>query len=66
MLSTWIRTGLLDPDRDRHPGHADSDSADSDRYQLQTNEKVYKVNFFPENVNMLSKILNTYDTLDTL
>jgi hypothetical protein len=60
-------TFLPDPDqdRDRNPDHADSDPADSDRYQFQADENVDKLNFFPENFNMLSKILKiaTYLTL---
>jgi len=39
--------------------------ADPDRYKLQANEKVEKEDFFPENFNMLSKILKTYVTFDT-
>jgi hypothetical protein len=38
---------------------------DPDRYQFNSNEKVDKVDFFPENFNMLSKTLKTYDTFDT-
>jgi hypothetical protein len=49
-------------DRDQHPGHTDPDAADPYRYKFQANEKVDKVDFFPENFNVLSKILKTYDT----
>jgi hypothetical protein len=54
-----IRSIFLDPDpdRDRHPEHADPDSADSDRYHCQAYEKVYKLYFFPQYFNMLSIIL---------
>jgi hypothetical protein len=45
--------------------HADPDLADLDRHQFQANQKVNQVDFFPENFNMLSKILKTYDTFDT-
>jgi hypothetical protein len=44
-------------DRDRHPGHADPDPADPYGYQLEANEKVDKLNFFPEKFYMLTKIL---------
>jgi hypothetical protein len=56
---------LPDPDPDRNPEHADPDPADSDRYQFQADEKVNKLKNFPENFNMLSKILKivTYLTL---
>jgi hypothetical protein len=63
----------LDPGPDRlgttsflpNPEHADPDPADSDRYQFQADEKVNKSKNFPENFNMLSKILKivTYLTL---
>jgi hypothetical protein len=45
---------------DRHLGHAD---LIPDRYQFQADENVDKVDFFPENFNMLSKILKNNDTL---
>jgi hypothetical protein len=48
---------LPDPDRNRHLGHAD---LDPDRYQFQADENADKVDFFPGNFNMLSKILKTY------
>jgi hypothetical protein len=54
-----------DLDRDRHPGHADLNPADPNRYQFQANEKAGKVNFFPDNFNMLSKTQKNYDTFDT-
>jgi hypothetical protein len=38
---------------------------DPDQYQSQVNETVDKVDFFPENFNVLSKILKKYDTFDT-
>jgi hypothetical protein len=34
-------------DRDRHPGRADPNPADPNRYEFQANEKDGKVNFFP-------------------
>jgi hypothetical protein len=51
---------LLDSDRHRHPGHADPE-----RNQFQANEKVDELYFFPENSNILSKILKNDDTFDT-
>ncbi len=49
-----------DRDRVRNPEHADPDPD-----QFQAGENVDKLNFFPENFNMLSKILKiaTYFTL---
>jgi hypothetical protein len=51
---------LLDLDRHRHLGHADPE-----RNQFQANEKVDELYFFPENSNILSKILKNDDTFDT-
>ncbi len=34
----------------------DPDPADPDRYRFRTNEKVDKLDFFPENSNMVSKM----------
>jgi hypothetical protein len=56
----WTRIWIIilpDPGRDRHPGHADPDPANPDRYQVQANENVEKLNFFPENFNIVSKIM---------
>jgi hypothetical protein len=41
-----IRIILPDPNRDRHPGHADPNPADPDRFQCQEYEKVDKQFFF--------------------
>jgi hypothetical protein len=40
--SGLIRIILSDPDRDRHPGHADPDPAYSDRCQCQAYKKLIK------------------------
>ncbi len=53
----------MEPDRDRHPGRADPDPADPDRYHI--NYEHIKKLFFPENFNMLSKILKIYDTFNS-
>jgi hypothetical protein len=43
----WNRIGS-DPARDRHPGHADPDPADPDRYQFQAEVfKILKIYFVP-------------------
>ncbi len=56
---------VVDPDRDRgpHPGHADPDAANTDRYPFHENYKVDKLCFFPENFNMMSKIQKIYTPL---
>jgi hypothetical protein len=51
----------VDPDR----GRIRIILPDPDRYKFQANEKVYKVDFFPENFNMLSNMLRSYDSFDT-
>jgi hypothetical protein len=45
-----IRIILPDPypDREWHPGHADPDQADPNRFQFQANEKGDKLYFFPK------------------
>ncbi len=47
------------PDQDwvRYLGHADPDPAGPDRYLFQAKDTDDKLYFFPENFNMLSKIL---------
>jgi hypothetical protein len=55
VLWIWIGSDLHHFDgsgSDRHPGHADPDPADPDRYQFQAYEKVDKGNFFPQNFNI--------------
>ncbi len=58
----WIRI-RIGPDThhfaERHPGHAHPNPTDHNRYQFQANEKVYKVDFFPENFNLLTKLQKT-------
>ncbi len=39
--------------------------AGSRSVSIQVNEKVDKVDYYPENFNVLSKILKTYETFDT-
>jgi hypothetical protein len=55
---------LPDPDLDRHPGYADPVPANPDRYGINS-KHIKKFDFFPENFNMWSKILKTYDTFET-
>jgi len=57
---------LSDPDRDRHPGHADPDPADPDRYQVQANEEVDKLNPFSENNSLFCQKFNFFFTHLTL
>jgi hypothetical protein len=45
---------LPDQDRNRHPGHADPDPANPDRYQFEAHVPVH---ISPENFYMLFKIL---------
>ncbi len=52
------RIRIILPDPDRHPGHVDPDG-----YQFQANRKVAKLNYFPDNFNMLSKILKMWTHL---
>jgi hypothetical protein len=51
-------------DRDRHPGHADPDPADPNRYEFQAKEKAGKVNFFPifQYAVKNTEKINTFDT----
>ncbi len=58
----WIRMGsdphhFISPDRDRNPGHADTDPGWSGLVSIPTNDQVDKLYFSPETSNMLSKIL---------
>jgi hypothetical protein len=57
----WIRSGsgrnriILpdpDPDRDWHPGHADQDPADPNRFQFQANEKGDKLYIFQKKIKL--------------
>jgi hypothetical protein len=47
---------VVDPDGDRHPGHADPDAVNPNRHPFHANDKVGKIYFFPENFSKLSKI----------
>jgi hypothetical protein len=39
----WIRIRIILLDRDRHPGHADPDAANPNRYPFHANDKVGKL-----------------------
>ncbi len=54
MVTLKIRIILPDQDRNRHPGQADLNPANPDRYQFQAHVGFY---FSPENFNMLFKTL---------
>ncbi len=54
-----VRIVLPDPGRDRNAGYDDPNPVDSHPYQFQANEKVEKVDFFPENFNILKHLKHT-------
>jgi hypothetical protein len=57
-----VSVSVADPDTDCDRVRSASMPDPEDRYQVQANEKVD--NFFPENFNIISKILN-HGTPDT-